>query len=141
MQALHIDEANSLALVATNDRKLRAYDLAAGAPIATYAGHADCIRAIGFLPDKARPEIQGINICSNQSYWDLGKEHCWCKTLFPHLGFGEPVHLPWPCRLRTRYWLPARVGKYVTALYMTPQLPHDTRTSQGAKSTMLLSQL
>ncbi len=55
VQALLLDEANRLALVATSDRRLRAWDLAAGAPLASYAGHADCVRALGYLPDKARP--------------------------------------------------------------------------------------
>lgn len=108
MQALHIDEANSLALVATNDRKLRAYDLAAGTPIATYAGHADCIRAIGFLPDKARPET-GVNRVS--TYAVTGHPGTWERTFMlkylTHVGMGEPAHLPWPCRLHTRYRLPA----------------------------------
>lgn len=54
MQALLVDAANRLALVAGADRRLRAWDLAAGAPVATYAGHGDCVCALGFLPDKAR---------------------------------------------------------------------------------------
>ena len=54
MQALLIDEANRAALVATNDRRIRAWDLVGGVQVATYAGHADCVRALGVLPDKAR---------------------------------------------------------------------------------------
>jgi len=57
VQALLLDEANRLALVATSDRRLRAWDLAAGAPLASYAGHADCVRALGYLPDKARAAL------------------------------------------------------------------------------------
>ena len=54
MQALLIDDANSVAMVATNDRRIRAWDLVSGVQVATYAGHADCVRALGVLPDKAR---------------------------------------------------------------------------------------
>ena len=53
MQAMLLDDANRVALVATNDRTIRAWDLASGLQVATYAGHADCVRALGVLPDKA----------------------------------------------------------------------------------------
>ena len=58
MQALLIDDANRAALVATNDRRIRAWDLVSGVQVATYAGHADCVRALGVLPDKASLGLQ-----------------------------------------------------------------------------------
>ncbi|KAK9831951.1 hypothetical protein WJX81_002208 [Elliptochloris bilobata] len=52
VQAVLADDANRVVLVATNDRRVRAWDLASSQPLATYAGHADCVRALGVLPDQ-----------------------------------------------------------------------------------------
>lgn len=51
-QALYVDNANKVILVATFDKLVRSYDLQSKHLVRKYAGHEEVVQGIDYLPEK-----------------------------------------------------------------------------------------